>query len=148
MGGTILESGKSVRNPPQWRRKMSMIKSFLSYKSHSSWSLTEMATVAFFIYPCSVKCAVFLLWVSFITMMVRCTPCEQHKKFCPPCEFVLGKSLGNISKYDGHVQKLKNPAETITGTVCRMQSCERWLLYARGANPDLLVSPEPFFTGN
>lgn len=43
--------------------------------------------------------------------MVRCTPCEQHKKFCPPCEFVLGKSVGNISKYDMRVQKLKNPAE-------------------------------------
>lgn len=80
-------------------------------------------------------------------VLVLFTPCEQLKKFCPPCVFVLGKSLGNISKYDVHVQKWKNAAETITGAVCRMQSFERWLLYARGTNPDLLARAEPFFTG-
>uniref|UniRef100_A0A8C0UWT7 Uncharacterized protein n=1 Tax=Cyanistes caeruleus TaxID=156563 RepID=A0A8C0UWT7_CYACU len=92
----------------------------------------------------SVQC--FCCGLDLFTKMVRCTPCKQHKKFSPPREFVLGKAVGNISKYDICVQKLKNPAETLRGTVCRIQPFDRWLLYARGTYSYLLDRGGFFFT--
>uniref|UniRef100_A0A663F419 Uncharacterized protein n=1 Tax=Aquila chrysaetos chrysaetos TaxID=223781 RepID=A0A663F419_AQUCH len=108
---------------PTMRNEHNSLKS-LSYTSHSSWSLTEMAAAGF--YHMLVKCSVqwFCCGLVLFTMKGRCTLYEQHKKFCPTCEFVLDKEVGNISKYNIRVQKLKkNPAEMPAGTTQRTQGC-------------------------
>ncbi|KAM4752644.1 LOW QUALITY PROTEIN: baculoviral IAP repeat-containing protein 1e-like, partial [Cyanocitta cristata] len=131
------------RSNPTIRNKYNTLKSFLS--NDSSWSLTEMATAAFFhtLVQSSMQC--FCCGLVLFTMMVRCTPCEQHKRFCPPCEFVLGKSAGNISKYGICVQKTQQ--STRPGRACRMQSFGR-LFCARGTNPDLPARAGFFFRGD
>ncbi|XP_075596419.1 baculoviral IAP repeat-containing protein 1 isoform X5 [Balearica regulorum gibbericeps] len=135
---------------PTMRNEHNRLKSFLSYTSRSSWSLTEMAAAGFYhtLVKSSVQC--FCCGLVLFTTKVRCTPYEQHKKFRPTCEFVLGKEVGNISKYDIRVQKLENPAEhayRYSGEDARLQSFDGWPFYARGTKPDLLARAGFFFTG-
>lgn len=137
---------------PTMRNEGNRLKSFLSYTSHSSWSLTEMAAAGFYhtLVKSSVQC--FCCGLVLFTTKVRCTPYEQHKKFCPTCDFVLGKEVGNISKYDIRVQKSeKNPAEhtyRYSTEDARLQSFNGWPFYARGTKPDSLARAGFFFTGN
>ncbi|NWQ88911.1 BIRC1 protein, partial [Burhinus bistriatus] len=136
---------------PTMRNEHNRLKSFLSYTSRSSWSLTEMAAAGFYhtLVKSSVQC--FCCGLVLFTTKVRCTPYEQHKKFSPTCEFVLGKEVGNISKYDIRVQQLeKNPAEhayRYSTEDARLQSFDRWPFYARGTKPNLLARAGFFFTG-
>ncbi|XP_063175380.1 baculoviral IAP repeat-containing protein 1 [Chroicocephalus ridibundus] len=136
---------------PTMRNEHNRLKSFLSYKSYSSWSLTEMAAAGFYhtLVKSSIQC--FCCGLVLFTTKVRCTPYEQHKKFCPTCEFVLGKEVGNISKYDIRVQKSeKNPAEDsyrYSTEDARLQTFDGWPFYARGTKPDLLARAGFFFTG-
>ncbi|KAM6035550.1 baculoviral IAP repeat-containing protein 1 isoform 2-T3 [Theristicus caerulescens] len=136
---------------PTMRNEHNRLKSFLSYTSHSSWSFTEMAAAGFY-HTCvksSVQC--FCCGLVLFTMKLSCTPNEQHKKFSPTCEFVLGKEVGNISKYDVRVQKLeKNVAEhtyRYSAEDARLQSFDGWPFYARGTKPDALARAGFFFTG-
>lgn len=137
---------------PTMRNEHNRLKSFLSYTCHSSWSLTEMAAAGFYhtLVKSSVQC--FCCGLVLFTMKVRCTPYEQHKKFCPTCEFVLGKEVGGISKYDICVQKLeKNPAEhayRYSVEDARLQSFDGWPFCAKGRKPNLLARAGFFFTGN
>lgn len=137
---------------PAMRNEQNRLKSFLSYKSHASWSLTEMAAAGFY-HTCvqsSVQC--FCCGLVLFATKVRCTPYEQHKKFSSTCEFILGKEVGNISKYDIRVQKLaENPAEhsdRYSAEEARLQSFGGWPFYARGTKPDSLARAGFFFTGN
>nr|XP_009478059.1 PREDICTED: baculoviral IAP repeat-containing protein 1 [Pelecanus crispus] len=136
---------------PAMRNEHNRLKSFLSYKSYSSWAFTEMAAAGFYhtLVKSSVQC--FCCGLVLFTMKVRYTPYEQHKKFSPTCEFVLGKEVGNISKYDVRVQKLEKNA---AGHACRysaedtrLQSFDGWPFYARGTKPDSLARAGFFFTG-
>ncbi|NXL52427.1 BIRC1 protein, partial [Podilymbus podiceps] len=136
---------------PTMRNERSRLKSFLTYTSYSSWSLTEMAAAGFYhtLVKSSVQC--FCCGLVLFTKKIRYTPYEQHKKFCPTCEFVLGKEVGNISKYDIRVQKLeKSSAEhayRYSTEDARLQSFDGWPFYARGTKPDLLAKAGFFFTG-
>uniref|UniRef100_A0A8D0F1J9 Uncharacterized protein n=1 Tax=Strix occidentalis caurina TaxID=311401 RepID=A0A8D0F1J9_STROC len=106
--------------------------------SHSSWSLTEMAAAGF--YHTLVKSSVqwFCCGLVLFTIKFRCTPYKQHQKICPTCGFVLGKEVGNISKYDICVQKLeRNPAE---------YACRYCTEDARGTKPNSLARAGFFFT--
>ncbi|XP_035744379.1 baculoviral IAP repeat-containing protein 1 isoform X2 [Egretta garzetta] len=136
---------------PTMRNEHNRLKSFLSYTSYSSWSLTEMAAAGFYhtLVKSSVQC--FCCGLVLFSTKVRYTPYEQHKKFRPTCEFILGKEVGNISKYDVRVQKLeKNPAEhalRYSTEDARLQSFDGWPFYARGTKPDSLARAGFFFTG-
>ncbi|KAM6363203.1 baculoviral IAP repeat-containing protein 1 [Pluvialis apricaria] len=136
---------------PTMRNEQNRLKSFLSYTSHSSWSLTEMAAAGFYhtLVKSSVQC--FCCGLVLFTTKVRHTPYQQHKKFCPTCEFVLGKEVGNISKYDIRVQQSeKNPAEhayRYSTEDARLQSFDGWPFYARETKPDALARAGFFFTG-
>ncbi|KAM6187514.1 LOW QUALITY PROTEIN: baculoviral IAP repeat-containing protein 1 [Sarcoramphus papa] len=129
-------------------RNHNRLKSFLSYTSHSSWSLTEMAAA---VYHTLVKSSVqwFCCGLVLFTMKVRCTPYKQ--RFCPTCEFVLGKEVGNISEYDIRVQKLeKNQAEhayRYSAEDARLQSFDGWPFHARRTKPNLLARAGFFLTG-
>ncbi|XP_014816035.1 PREDICTED: baculoviral IAP repeat-containing protein 1 isoform X2 [Calidris pugnax] len=136
---------------PTMRNEHNRLKSFLSYKTYSSWSPSEMAAAGFYhtLVKHSVQC--FCCGLVLFATKIRCTPYEQHKKFSPTCDFVLGKEAGNISKYDVRVKRLEeDPAEEIyrySTEDARLQSFERWPFYARGAKPDSLARAGFFFTG-
>uniref|UniRef100_A0A8C3K6P2 NLR family apoptosis inhibitory protein n=1 Tax=Calidris pygmaea TaxID=425635 RepID=A0A8C3K6P2_9CHAR len=136
---------------PTMRNEHNRLKSFLSYKSYSSWSPAEMAAAGFYhtLVKHSVQC--FCCGLVLFTTKIRYTPYEQHMKFSPTCDFVLGKEAGNISKYDVRVKRLEeDPAEEIyrySTEDVRLQSFERWPFYARGAKPDSLARAGFFFTG-
>ncbi|NXI89963.1 BIRC1 protein, partial [Psophia crepitans] len=135
---------------PAMRNEHNRLKSFLSCTFHSPWSLTEIAAAGFYhtLVKSSVQC--FCCGLVLLTRKVRYTAYEQHKKFCPTCEFVLGKEVGNISKYDVRVQKLENPAEhayRYRTEDARLQSFDGWPFYARGTKPDSLARAGFFFTG-
>nr|XP_009942231.1 PREDICTED: baculoviral IAP repeat-containing protein 1 [Opisthocomus hoazin] len=153
MEAEFQEVRKQLQNSynPTMRNEHKRLKSFLSYTSYSSWSLTEMAAAGFYhtLVKSSVQC--FCCGLVLFATKVRCTPYEQHKKFCPTCEFILGKEVGNISKYDIRVQKLeKIPAEytyKYSTEDKRLQSFDGWPFYASGTKPDLLARAGFFFTG-
>ncbi|NXP07581.1 BIRC1 protein, partial [Thinocorus orbignyianus] len=136
---------------PTMRNEHNRLKSFLSYKSYSSWSLAEMAAAGFYhtLVKDSVQC--FCCGLVLFATKIKDTPYEQHKKFSPTCDFVLGKEVGNISKYDIRVQKLeKDPAEEAyrySTEDMRLQSFDGWPFYARGTTPDSLAGAGFFFTG-
>ncbi|NXE84809.1 BIRC1 protein, partial [Cochlearius cochlearius] len=136
---------------PTMRNEHNRLKSFLSYTSYSSWTFTEMAAAGFYhtLVKSSVQC--FCCGLVLFTTKLRHTPYKQHKKFRPTCEFILGKEVGNISKYDVRVQKLeKNPAEhawRYSAEDARLQSFDGWPFYARGTKPDSLARAGFFFTG-
>ncbi|NXX21867.1 BIRC1 protein, partial [Podargus strigoides] len=136
---------------PTMRNERNRLKSFSSYTSRSSWSLTEMAAAGFYhtLVKSSVQC--FCCGLVLFATKVRCTPFEQHKKFRPTCDFVLGKEVGNISKYDIRVQKSEqNPAEqahSYSSEDTRLQSFDGWPFYARGIKPNSLARAGFFFTG-
>ncbi|KAM9251225.1 LOW QUALITY PROTEIN: baculoviral IAP repeat-containing protein 1g-like [Cariama cristata] len=142
-----LDNYKSYK--PTMRSERNRLTSFLSYTSHSS-PLTEMAAGFYhMLVKSSVQC--FCCRLVLFTMKVRCAPYKQQKKFCPTCEFVLGKEVGNISKYGIRVQKLeKNPAEhacRYNVEDARLQSLDGWPFYARETKPDLLARAGFFFAG-
>ncbi|NXJ66548.1 BIRC1 protein, partial [Rostratula benghalensis] len=136
---------------PTMRNEHNRLKSFLSYKSYSSWSVTEMAAAGLYhtLVKHSLQC--FCCGLVLFATKVKCTPYEQHKKFSPSCGFLLGKEVGNISKYDVRVQELeKDPAEEAcrySTEDTRLQSFDGWPFYARGTKPDLLARAGFFFTG-
>ncbi|XP_074022698.1 baculoviral IAP repeat-containing protein 1 [Numenius arquata] len=136
---------------PTMRNEHNRLKSFLSYKSYSSWSPAEMAAAGFYhtLVKHSMQC--FCCGLVLFTTKARCTPYEQHKKFSPTCDFVLGKEAGNISKYDVRVQRLEeDPAEEAcrySTEDARLQSFDGWPFYARGTKPDSLARAGFFFTG-
>ncbi|PKU47518.1 baculoviral iap repeat-containing protein 1 [Limosa lapponica baueri] len=136
---------------PTMRNEHNRLKSFLSYASYSSWSPAEMAAAGFYhtLIKRSVQC--FCCGLVLFTTKTRYTPYEQHKKFSPTCDFVLGKEAGNISKYDVRVQRLEeDPAEEAyrySTEDARLQSFEGWPFYARGTKPDSLARAGFFFTG-
>ncbi|KAM6033334.1 LOW QUALITY PROTEIN: baculoviral IAP repeat-containing protein 1 [Chlamydotis macqueenii] len=131
---------------PTMRNEHNRLKS-LTYTSHSSWPLTERAAAGF--YHTLVKSSMHCFSGLVLFTMARCAPYKQHNNFCPTCEFVLGKEVGNISKYDIGVQKLeKNPAGytyTYSAEHARWQSFDRWPTYATGEKPDVLARAGFFF---
>uniref|UniRef100_A0A8B9PHH7 Uncharacterized protein n=1 Tax=Apteryx owenii TaxID=8824 RepID=A0A8B9PHH7_APTOW len=81
---------------------------------------------------------------------VQCFCCRLVLfRFHPMCEFVLGKEVGNISKYICVQYLEKNAAEHIyryNEEEARLQSFDGWPFYARGTQPALLDRVGFFFT--
>ncbi|GAB1298502.1 Baculoviral IAP repeat-containing protein 1a [Apodemus speciosus] len=81
----------------------------------------------------------------------RKRPIESHRKLRPECEFLLGKDVGNIGKYDIRV---KSPEKTLRGgkarnheEEARLESFEGWPFYAHGTSPRVLSAAGFVFTG-
>ncbi|MBZ3878883.1 Baculoviral IAP repeat-containing protein 1 [Sciurus carolinensis] len=126
------------------------LKTFVTYESYSSWTPPEMAAAGF--YFTGVKSGVQCFCCSLILFgtSLRKFPIENHKKFHPHCEFLLGKDVGNIAKYDVRV---KNPGKKLRGDKARYQneetrleSFKKWPFYARGTSPHALSTAGFVFT--
>ncbi|XP_051028424.1 baculoviral IAP repeat-containing protein 1b-like [Acomys russatus] len=135
----------------QMRSEARRLKTFMNYESFSSWTPQDMAAAGF--YLTGVKHGVQCFSCSLILFgtSIRKLPIISHKKLRPECEFLLGKDVGNIGKYDVRV---KGPARTLRGgraryqeEEARLESFESWPFYAHGTSPRVLSAAGFVFTG-
>ncbi|XP_051028384.1 baculoviral IAP repeat-containing protein 1b-like isoform X1 [Acomys russatus] len=133
------------------RSEARRLKTFVNYESFRSWTPQDMAAAGF--YLTGVKLAVQCFSCSLILFgtSIRKLPIISHKKLRPECEFLLGKDVGNIGKYDVRV---KGPARTLRGgraryqeEEARLESFESWPFYAHGTSPRVLSAAGFVFTG-
>ncbi|XP_054434214.1 baculoviral IAP repeat-containing protein 1 [Pteronotus mesoamericanus] len=133
------------------RSEAKRLKTFVTYNTYSSWTPQEMAAAGFYFtgVKSGVQCFCCSL-VLFHTSLQR-LPVEEHKKFHPDCEFLLGKDVGNIAKYDIRV---KNPENKLRGDKAkyqeekaRLESFKDWPFYAQGTSPRELSAAGFVFTG-
>ncbi|ELK31178.1 Baculoviral IAP repeat-containing protein 1 [Myotis davidii] len=135
----------------EMRSEAKRLKTFVTYDSYSSWTPQEMAAAGFYFtgIKSGVQCFCCSL-ILFCTTLKR-LPIEHHKKFSPHCEFLLGKDVGNIAKYDIRV---KNPESKMRGDKAkyqeekaRLESFHDWPFYAHGTSPPELSAAGFVFTG-
>ncbi|XP_016069405.1 PREDICTED: baculoviral IAP repeat-containing protein 1 [Miniopterus natalensis] len=135
----------------EMRSEAKRLQSFVAYDPYSSWTPQEMAAAGF--YFTGVKAGVQCFCCSLIlfgTSLQR-SPIEDHKKFRPHCEFLLGEDVGNIAKYDVRV---KNPENKLRGgkakyqeETARLESFKDWPFYVQGTSPRGLSAAGFVFTG-
>ncbi|XP_058413114.1 baculoviral IAP repeat-containing protein 1 isoform X1 [Diceros bicornis minor] len=133
------------------RSEAKRLKTFVTYESYSSWTPQEMAAAGF--YFTGVKSGVQCFCCSLILFgaSLQRRPIEDHKRLHPDCEFLLGKDVGNIAKYDVRV---RNPEKTLRGDTARyreekarLESFQSWPFYAQGTAPRELSAAGFVFTG-
>lgn len=135
----------------QMRSEAKRLKTFETYDTFRSWTPQEMAAAGF--YYTGVKLGVQCFCCSLILFgnSLRKLPIERHKKLRPECEFLQGKDVGNIGKYDIRV---KSPEKMLRGgkaryheEEARLESFEDWPFYAHGTSPRVLSAAGFVFTG-
>ncbi|XP_226743.4 baculoviral IAP repeat-containing protein 1e isoform X1 [Rattus norvegicus] len=135
----------------QMRSEAKRLKTFVTYDAFKSWTPQEMAAAGF--YYTGVRHGVQCFCCSLILFgtSLRKVPIESHRKLRPQCEFLSGKDVGNIGKYDIRV---KNPETLPRGgraryheEEARLESFEDWPFYAHGTSPRVLSAAGFVFTG-
>ncbi|XP_059132511.1 baculoviral IAP repeat-containing protein 1 isoform X2 [Peromyscus eremicus] len=132
------------------RSEAKRLKTFVTYDTFKSWTPQDMAAAGF--YHTGVKLGVQCFCCSLILFgtNLREVPLESHKKFRPECEFLLGKDVGNIGKYDIRVkspEKLRGGKARYQEEEARLESFENWPFYAHGTSPRVLSAAGFVFTG-
>ncbi|XP_057597574.1 baculoviral IAP repeat-containing protein 1 isoform X1 [Hippopotamus amphibius kiboko] len=136
----------------QMRSEAKRLKTFVPYEAYSAWTPQEMAATGF--YFTGVKAGVQCFCCSLILFgtSVNRFPAEHHKKFHPDCEFLLGKDVGNIAKYDVRVKNPENKLRRVDKAryqeeKARLESFKNWPFYAQGTSPRELSAAGFVFTG-
>ncbi|XP_006871053.1 PREDICTED: baculoviral IAP repeat-containing protein 1-like [Chrysochloris asiatica] len=135
----------------QMRSEAKRLMSFVTYESYSSWTPQEMAAAGF--YLTGVKSGIQCFCCSLILFgtSLRRLPIDDHKKFHPDCEFLLGKDVGNIPKYDIRVKDLGNNLRGNQGGYqeeeARLESFKNWPFYVQDISPSELSAAGFVFTG-
>lgn len=135
------------------RNEAQRLKTFLSQPSNcrSAWAPTEMAAAGF--YHTGIKTAIqcFCCGLVMFSRGITKSPYTMHKKHQPDCEFILGKEVGNIPKYEVRVQTLTKSSTEIkkvyASVELRLESFARWPSYAQEVQPAQLANGGFFFTG-
>lgn len=135
----------------EMRSEAKRLKTFVTYKSDHSWTPQEMAAAGF--YFTGVKSGIQCFCCSLILFCtsLRRLPIEDHKKFHPDCEFLLGKDVGNIAKYDVRVknpEKLRGDKARYQEEKARLESFKDWPFYVHRISPRELSAAGFAFTGN
>ncbi|XP_013918863.1 PREDICTED: baculoviral IAP repeat-containing protein 1 [Thamnophis sirtalis] len=138
---------------PTMRSEAKRLKTFLLLPSgcKSSWAPSEMAAAGF--HWTSVKTAIqcFCCGLVLLARSLERSPFEEHKKQWSSCEFILGKEVGNISKYDTRVQNPENTSLEVKNKYkemeSRLESFSNWPFYCKEIQPALLADAGFFFTG-
>jgi baculoviral IAP repeat-containing protein 1 len=127
------------------------LKTFDTYKTYSSWTPQEMAAAGFYFTGVKSGVQCFCCGLTLFTNSIRRVPLENHEKSQPDCEFLLGKDVGNIAKYDIRV---KNPEHKLRGgkaryqeDEARLESFKNWPFYAQEVSPHALSAAGFVFTG-
>ncbi|XP_076783398.1 baculoviral IAP repeat-containing protein 1 isoform X2 [Arvicanthis niloticus] len=133
------------------RSEAKRLKTFVTYDTFRSWTPQEMAAAGF--YYTGIKHGVQCFCCSLILFSTRLrkAPIENHKKLRPECEFLLGKDVGNIGKYDIRVKSLEKMLRGGKARYhkeeARLESFENWPFYAHGTSPCVLSKAGFVFTG-
>ncbi|XP_073933438.1 baculoviral IAP repeat-containing protein 1 isoform X2 [Castor canadensis] len=135
----------------QMRSEEKRLKTFDTYKTYSSWTPQEMAAAGFYFTGVKSGVQCFCCGLTLFTNSIRRVPLENHEKSQPDCEFLLGKDVGNIAKYDIRV---KNPEHKLRGgkaryqeDEARLESFKNWPFYAQEVSPHALSAAGFVFTG-
>ncbi|XP_055454380.1 baculoviral IAP repeat-containing protein 1a-like, partial [Psammomys obesus] len=135
----------------QMRSEARRLKTFVTYDPYSSWTPQDMAAAGFYLTGVKLGVQCFCCSLILFHTSLRKVPIEIHKKFRPECEFLLGKDVGNIGKYDIRV---KSPEKRLRGSKAqyqeeeaRLESFEKWPFYAHGTSPRVLSAAGFVFTG-
>ncbi|XP_028385139.1 baculoviral IAP repeat-containing protein 1 isoform X1 [Phyllostomus discolor] len=135
----------------EMRSEAKRLKSFVPYRSYSSWTPQEMAAAGFYLTGVKHRLQCFCCSLILFETSLEKLPIEEHKKLHPDCEFLLGKDVGNIAKYDIRV---KNPENKLRGDrakyqeeKARLDSFKDWPFYAQATSPVELSAAGFVFTG-
>lgn len=136
------------------RSETKRLRSFVTYDHYSSWTPQEMAAAGFYLtgIKSGIQCCCCCCSLIIFGTSIRTLPVEDHKKPGSRCEFLLGKDVGNIGKYDIRV---KNRENTLRGDEARYQedrerleSFQNWPFYVQAVSVRDLSAAGFFFTGN
>ncbi|XP_036135985.1 baculoviral IAP repeat-containing protein 1 [Molossus molossus] len=134
----------------EMRSEAKRLKTFVTYDSYSSWAPTEMAAAGFYFTGMTSGVQCFCCSLILFSTSLRRRPIEHHKKFRPHCDFLLGKDVGNIAKYDIRVknpEKLRGDKAKYQEEEARLESFKDWPFYAQGTSPRELSVAGFVFTG-
>lgn len=136
----------------QMRSEAKRLKTFVTYDTFSSWTPQEMAEAGFYFTGTKSGIQCFCCSLILFGTSLHNTPMGHHKKFHPDCEFLLGKDVGNIAKYDIRVQKPENTLRRddkarYQEEKARLESFKNWPFYAQGTSPRELSAAGFVFTG-
>ncbi|XP_078531418.1 baculoviral IAP repeat-containing protein 1-like [Lissotriton helveticus] len=131
------------------RSELKRLNTFLSFQPVSSWSPQEMAGAGFYNTGVASSVQCFCCGLVLCSTSLRISPRSDHLKRQPDCDFIQGKEVGNISKYDVRVQvppEVPGPSvERFRAEEERLHSFKGWPFYAR-TDPAALASAGFFFT--
>ncbi|XP_069887400.1 baculoviral IAP repeat-containing protein 1 [Dipodomys merriami] len=133
------------------RNEEKRLKTFMTYNLDRCWTPQEMAAAGFYFTGIKSEIQCFCCSLILFDTNFWKLPLGEHKKFHPDCEFLLGKDVGNISKYDVRV---KSPAWELKGDKAkyqeeeaRLESFQTWPFYVQGIPPQELSAAGFAFTG-
>lgn len=129
------------------------LKTFVTYDTFSSWTPQEMAEAGFYFTGTKSSIQCFCCSLILFGTSLQSPPMGHHRKFHPDCEFLLGKDVGNVAKYDVRVQNPENVLRRDDKArdqeeKARLESFKNWPFYARGTAPRELSAAGFVFTGN
>uniref|UniRef100_A0A8C8UA97 Uncharacterized protein n=1 Tax=Peromyscus maniculatus bairdii TaxID=230844 RepID=A0A8C8UA97_PERMB len=133
------------------RSEAKRLKTFVTYDTFRSWTPQDMAAAGFYFTGVKLGVQCFCCSLILFCTSLRKTPIESHRRLCPGCEFLLGKDVGNIGKYDIRVkspEKLRGGKARYQKEEARLESFENWPFYAHGTSPRVLSAAGFVFTGN
>ncbi|KAL6043875.1 hypothetical protein STEG23_011831, partial [Scotinomys teguina] len=132
------------------RSEANRLKTFVTYDTFRSWTPQDMAAAGFYFTGVKLGVQCFCCSLILFGTSVRKTPIESHKRLRPGCDFLLGKDVGNIGKYDVRVkspEKLRGGKARYQDEEARLESFENWPFYAHGTSPRVLSAAGFVFTG-
>uniref|UniRef100_A0A8C8VXB4 Baculoviral IAP repeat-containing protein 1 n=1 Tax=Peromyscus maniculatus bairdii TaxID=230844 RepID=A0A8C8VXB4_PERMB len=132
------------------RSEAKRLKTFVTYNTFRSWTPQDMAAAGFYFTGVKLGVQCFCCSLILFGTSLRKTPIESHRRFRPGCEFLLGKDVGNIGKYDIRVkspEKLRGGKARYQEEEARLESFENWPFYAHGTSPRVLSAAGFVFTG-
>ncbi|CAH6787583.1 Naip2 [Phodopus roborovskii] len=135
---------------PHMRSEAKRLKTFVTYDTFRSWTPQEMAAAGFYLTGVKLGVQCFCCSLILFCTRLRNLPIESHRRLRPECEFLLGKDVGNIGKYEVRVktpEKLRGDRARYREEEARLESFENWPFYAHGTSPRVLSAAGFVFTG-
>ncbi|KAM4875464.1 baculoviral IAP repeat-containing protein 1 [Thomomys bottae] len=133
------------------RSEEKRLKTFMTYNLDSCWTPQEMAAAGFYFTGIKSEIRCFCCSLILFGTSLRKLPLGEHKKFQPDCDFLLGKDVGNVSKYDIRVKSsacgLRGDKAKYQEEEARLESFQNWPFYVQGISPQGLSAAGFAFTG-
>lgn len=133
----------------QMRWETKRLKSFFPGDKKSFWAPTEAASAGLYFTGVDNSMQCFCCGIVLFCTSLKLPPHEQHLHFNSSCDFIQGKDVGNIFKYEVRVQTSETGQESLQAystEEARLSSFTNWPFYA-GIQAIQLASAGFYFTG-